>query len=125
MDDVEELGDDLVHRRATVADTDALVAFNAGIHRKPGEDATAFVASWTRNLMSGRPRRAVVRSTGWGRPGPRPKARRSCSTMHTCQPYARLAARRATTPQEGQPHARLRLAGPALQTRRGRHIGRL
>ena len=54
MDVIEDLGDDLVLRRATLADTDALVAFNAGIHRKPGEDASAFIAAWTRDLMSGR-----------------------------------------------------------------------
>lgn len=50
---IEELGNDLVLRRATVADTEALVAFNAGIHRKPDEDTSTFIASWTRDLMSG------------------------------------------------------------------------
>ena len=53
MEVIEELGDDLVLRRATVADTEALVAFNAGIHRQPGEDSSTFIASWTRELMSG------------------------------------------------------------------------
>jgi hypothetical protein len=50
---IEELGDDLVLRRATVADTEALVAFNAEIHRKPGEDTSRFIATWTRDLMGG------------------------------------------------------------------------
>lgn len=54
MEVIEELGDDLVLRRATVADTEALVSFNAEIHRQPGEDASPFIATWTRDLMSGR-----------------------------------------------------------------------
>jgi hypothetical protein len=50
---IEDLGDGLVLRRATVADTEALVAFNATIHRQPDEDTSAFIANWTRDLMSG------------------------------------------------------------------------
>ena len=53
MEVIEDLGDDLVLRRATVADTEALVAFNAEIHRQPGEETSPFIANWTRNLMGG------------------------------------------------------------------------
>lgn len=48
-----DLGDGLLLRRATVADTEALVAFNARIHPNPvtGE-AGEGVGIWTRDLMS-------------------------------------------------------------------------
>jgi GNAT superfamily N-acetyltransferase len=50
---IEELSDGLVLRQATSADTEALVAFNATIHRQPDEDSSAFIANWTRDLMRG------------------------------------------------------------------------
>jgi GNAT superfamily N-acetyltransferase len=53
VEGIEELADGLVLRRATVADTEALVAFNAEIHQAPGADIRAFISSWTRDLMSG------------------------------------------------------------------------
>jgi GNAT superfamily N-acetyltransferase len=53
VDVIEELGDDLVLRRATVADTEALVAFNAEIHRSSDEDTSPYIATWTRDLMGG------------------------------------------------------------------------
>ncbi len=41
-------------RRATAADTEALVAFNADIHRDPGDEGhSPFMAAWVRDLMSG------------------------------------------------------------------------
>jgi hypothetical protein len=47
------LGDGLVLRRATPADTEALVAFNAWIHRNPeGEEPEVRVGEWTRDLMA-------------------------------------------------------------------------
>lgn len=51
---IEEVGDGLVLREATAADTEALVAFNARIHREPDEDASTYIAAWTRDLMCGR-----------------------------------------------------------------------
>lgn len=41
-------------RRTTAADTEALVAFNADIHRDPGDEGhSPFMAAWVRDLMSG------------------------------------------------------------------------
>ena len=51
---IKDLGDGLVLRHATTADTDALAAFNARIHREVDPNVTAFVAHWTKDLMSGR-----------------------------------------------------------------------
>ena len=49
-----DLGDNLVLRRATPADTEALTAFNAEIHReRDTEGPDERVAAWTRDLMSG------------------------------------------------------------------------
>ena len=54
MDPIEDLGDGLVLRRATPADTEALVAFNAEIHSDPGDEGQSpFIAAWVRDLMSG------------------------------------------------------------------------
>ena len=53
MEILEELGDGLVLRRATTADTEALVAFNVEIHREPGEDIDPSMAAWVRDLMDG------------------------------------------------------------------------
>ena len=53
MEIIEELGDDLVLRRATEADTEALAAFNAEIHREPDADNGAEIAAWVRDLMDG------------------------------------------------------------------------
>jgi hypothetical protein len=48
------LGDGLVLRQATPADTDALAAFNAQIHREHGmEQPDERAAAWTRDLMAG------------------------------------------------------------------------
>jgi len=46
----EALGDGLVMRRATAADVDQLVAFNADIHRDGGPEPSAWIAAWTRDL---------------------------------------------------------------------------
>lgn len=47
------LGDGLLLRRATVADTEALVAFNARIHGNPAtNEVDEAVGIWTRDLMS-------------------------------------------------------------------------
>ncbi len=54
MELLEDLGDGLVLRRATRADTEALVAFDADIHREPGDEGpNPFIAAWVRDLMSG------------------------------------------------------------------------
>jgi GNAT superfamily N-acetyltransferase len=48
------LGDGLVLRRAAGADTEALVAFNKGVHQSPDEpELPKGVAVWTRDLMAG------------------------------------------------------------------------
>lgn len=47
-----DLGDGLVLRTATVADTEALVAFNGDVHREPGAaEPNASIAVWTRDLL--------------------------------------------------------------------------
>lgn len=52
---IRDLGDGLVLRRATPADTDNLVAFNAEIHRKPdAHEPEIYVGAWVRDLMEGR-----------------------------------------------------------------------
>ncbi|MEJ2208125.1 MAG: GNAT family N-acetyltransferase [Anaerolineae bacterium] len=52
---IRDLGDGLVLRRATPADTEKLVAFNAEIHRDPGGDEPEiYVGAWVRDLMEGR-----------------------------------------------------------------------
>ena len=51
---LQDLGDGLILRRATEADTEALVAFNKEIHQSPDEpELPERVAVWTRDLMSG------------------------------------------------------------------------
>jgi hypothetical protein len=50
---IEELDGDLVLRRATAADTEALATFNAEMHREPDEDISAEIAAWVRDLMDG------------------------------------------------------------------------
>jgi hypothetical protein len=51
---LRDLGDGLVLRRATVEDTEALVAFNAGVFREPGaQEPDKWIAAWTRDLMKG------------------------------------------------------------------------
>ncbi len=50
------LGDGLVLRQATPADTEPLAAFNAQIHRERGmEEPDDRLAAWTRDLMAGHP----------------------------------------------------------------------
>lgn len=52
---LRELGDGLILRRATAADTEALVAFNADVLRDPGEtEPNEYVAAWTRDMMERR-----------------------------------------------------------------------
>ncbi len=49
-----DLGDGLIMRRATPADTEALAAFDALVHRDPGvEEPNRYVEAWVRDLMSG------------------------------------------------------------------------
>jgi GNAT superfamily N-acetyltransferase len=49
----ENLGDGLVMRHATPDDLEALVAFNATIHREGGQgEPSEWVAAWTRDLMT-------------------------------------------------------------------------
>ena len=51
---IRDLGDGLILRRATLADTEKLVAHNADVLRDPGvEDPDEGVAVWTRDLMAG------------------------------------------------------------------------
>lgn len=51
---LRDLGDGLVLRQATVEDTEALVAFNAGIHVEPEDtEPNTIVGEWTRDLMRG------------------------------------------------------------------------
>jgi len=51
---IRDLGDGLVLRRATPADTEALVRFNCAVHCGPGsDDPPEAVAGWVRELMSG------------------------------------------------------------------------
>ncbi len=53
MEIIEVLGDGLVVRRATAADTESLAIFNAEMHGVPGTDVGAYVAAWVRDLMAG------------------------------------------------------------------------
>jgi hypothetical protein len=47
-----DLGDGLLIRRATPADTEALVAFNADVHRRsPADPPDEGIGAWTRDLM--------------------------------------------------------------------------
>ena len=49
----EPLGDDLVMRRATVDDVDALCDFNGEIFREPSRsEPNEWVQTWTRDLMT-------------------------------------------------------------------------
>lgn len=48
----KDLGNGLILRQATSADTEAMVAFNRRIHPE-NADEDQFIASWTRSLMSG------------------------------------------------------------------------
>ena len=51
---IRELGDGLILRRATVDDTEKLVAFHAAIHSQDGVQAPdERVGAWTRDLMAG------------------------------------------------------------------------
>lgn len=48
-----DLGDGLVMRRATVADTEALAAFNAQIHTNQDDEPDECVRVWTKDMMRG------------------------------------------------------------------------
>ena len=51
---VRDLGDGLILRQATPADTEVLVAFHGDVHRDPGmEEPDVRVAAWTRDLLAG------------------------------------------------------------------------
>jgi predicted N-acetyltransferase YhbS len=50
---IEASGDDLVLRRATAADAEALAAFNGEVHRESGQETNATIAAWTRDLLRG------------------------------------------------------------------------
>ena len=55
QDILRDLGNGLVLRRATVADTDALVAFNAEVFREPDQQGpNEATAVWTRDMMEHR-----------------------------------------------------------------------
>lgn len=47
-----DLGDGLVLRQATIADTEALAAFNAAVHEEPNEPDVG-IDIWTRDMMRG------------------------------------------------------------------------
>jgi GNAT superfamily N-acetyltransferase len=50
---IRDLGDGLILRRATAADTEALVAFHSDVHRDPGrEEPERFVGAWVWDLMT-------------------------------------------------------------------------
>jgi GNAT superfamily N-acetyltransferase len=49
---LEELGDNLILRRASVDDTEALVQFNGEVHKDPDEDFAENIAAWVRDLMT-------------------------------------------------------------------------
>ncbi len=54
-DVIRELEEGLVLRRATVADTEAVLAFNRAVHADPPDYRPEdYVAAWTRELMDGR-----------------------------------------------------------------------
>jgi hypothetical protein len=51
---IRDLGNHLILRRASVADTEKLVTFHGDVHREPGvEEPEEYVAAWVRDLMSG------------------------------------------------------------------------
>jgi GNAT superfamily N-acetyltransferase len=51
---IRDLENGLILRRATMADTEALVAFHGDVHRDPGaEGPEEYVAAWVRDLMRG------------------------------------------------------------------------
>jgi hypothetical protein len=49
-----DLGDGLVLRQSRSDDVDALAAFNAEVHRGDEPEPAAWIAAWTRDLLSGR-----------------------------------------------------------------------
>jgi len=49
---LEDLGDGLTLRRASVDDTEALVKFNGEVHQDPDEDFAENIAEWVRDLMT-------------------------------------------------------------------------
>ncbi|NKQ37489.1 MAG: GNAT family N-acetyltransferase [Chloroflexi bacterium] len=49
----QDLGDGLILRWATPADTEALAAFNTRIHADSPDDPAEYLAHWTRDLMNG------------------------------------------------------------------------
>jgi GNAT superfamily N-acetyltransferase len=50
---IRDLGQGLILRPATIADTEALVAFHAGVHSDLGsEEPDTFVGAWARDLMT-------------------------------------------------------------------------
>jgi hypothetical protein len=50
---IHELGDGLILRQATTADTKELVTFHADVHRDPGmEEPEKFVGAWVQDLMA-------------------------------------------------------------------------
>ena len=54
QNDIRDLGNGLLLRRATVADTENLVAFHGDAHRDPGvEEPEEVVATWVQDLMRG------------------------------------------------------------------------
>jgi GNAT superfamily N-acetyltransferase len=51
---IRDLGNGLILRRSTVADTEKLVTFHGNLHGEPGmEEPEEYVASWVRDLMRG------------------------------------------------------------------------
>jgi hypothetical protein len=51
---IRDLGDGLILRRPTIADSEALVAFHGDIHRDPGaEEPEEYVAAWVQDLVRG------------------------------------------------------------------------
>jgi GNAT superfamily N-acetyltransferase len=51
---IRDLGNGLILRRSTVADTENLVAFHGDMHREPGDtEPESYVATWVRDLMRG------------------------------------------------------------------------
>jgi len=50
---IRDLGEGLILRRSTPADTEALVAFHSDVHRDPGmEEPEKFVGAWVQDLMT-------------------------------------------------------------------------
>jgi GNAT superfamily N-acetyltransferase len=51
---IRDLGNGLILRRATITDTEKLVAFHGDVHREPGDtEPEEYVATWVRDLMRG------------------------------------------------------------------------